>query len=317
MLFSEINENFTIDDILKVIEDNRLKAVSIRSEIERLTKFRTIKPEIIQVNHKSIVEKEFEEEKDDEFEDMIGYYLDDYKNYSGPITVDDLLEIMPSRSNYQYNEIIMRLQAESLKEIKELEELSILENDRELLLEIQKSILLEQKKIVVLREILQMDTKKILSTIKKNKLYLAPNIAGKIMIIDDLEHIPTEYYAAFLELINSITNNTFKGVKRLNGDSFYGISICEVRGDGIRILFHRLNNDTYGLITAFVKKTNTSRGYKEFIRNKVSIYKNMVDYIRESLGNESLLEENESNVLNLYNLLQKKDSKTLKIGDLK
>ena len=318
MKFLKIDEEAEVSDIVKVIEDNVKIASGVRSEIEKLQNIKqnatsnTSDIDTVKTSMKS----DNDCEDSDDCEDMINYYLDDYKKYVDKITVENLLEIIPSRSNFRFFEIVMRLQAESIKEIKELEELAVLENDKDMLLDIKKSIICEQEKINCLKEILEMDEDKIVDVKHKNKIYLVPNLSGKIMIIDDLEHISMEYYDLFLELINSIIDNTFKGVKRFTNNSNLDIGISEVRGNAVRILFQRLDKDTYALITAFIKKTNSSHGYLDYVRNKVAIYKSVLDYIKESLKIEDSISENERNIDELMNLLNRNNVKTYRKGDI-
>ena len=310
----EIDENTTSNDILRIIDNNIKEASLLRSEINSLSTYKT---ELIEQEEKTeetiIINKEIN--KDDDFEDEVDYYLEDYKYYNGKTNIKDLSKILPSKSNYRYKELLIRLHAESIKEIKDLEELTILEDDPITLIDIRKEIIYENDKIKCIKELL-IDKELIKEQEKvKNNLILAPSLSGKIVILDDLKHIPSEYYPAFCEIITSVENGTFKGVKRLSNDSIYGVSVSEVRGDGIRVLFQRLNNNTYSLITAFTKKTDSNRGYKDFVRNRLSNYSAVYDYIKESLDEISFRQENKLYVEEMFRLLGREEEKTYKIGD--
>ena len=305
-------DNLNSNEIIKILEHNIKTAAFMRSEISNLTNYPTNNI-VIEEEKKVIKKDELEENNEDyEYEDEIEYYLEDYKSIKN-ISIESLLEILPSKSIYNYKEIIIRLQAESIKEIKELEELLILEDDIETLKEIKNTIINEQLKIKLLKEILNKE--EVLEEEKdKNKIILAPTLSGNIRIIDDLEHIPQEYYQAFLELINSIIDGTFKGAKRLINDLATGTTIREVRGDGIRVLFHRVDKNTYSLITAFLKKTYANKGYKEFIKSRISSYQQVEDYIKESLNDEEFIKENELYVDELFNLLDKENTTNSVLG---
>lgn len=308
----KLEKDTTSSEIAKIIEKNIIEANHLRSEINRLKNYEIEEQEEVVEDVK--IDIKTETIKDDDFEDEVDYYLEDYRNFEGEITKEKLLEILPSESSYRYKELLMRLHAESIKDIKEFEELFIIEDDIRTLNDLKEEILREKQKIKCIKECLNNNEEKEEKLEHKNKLILAPSSSGKIVIIDDLKHIPSEYYVAFYELIESIKDNTFKGVKRLSNDSIYGTSVSEVRGDGIRVLFQRLNKDTYSLITAFLKKTDSNRGYKEFVRNRISSYSQISDFIKESLDDEDFIKENELNLEEMYRILGK-DNKIYKIGD--
>ena len=313
-LIEIIDEN-NYNEILKVLEANIRTARMMRSEIDRLKPAeKKEEQEEPKQEIKSLEQKEeITEQIDEEFEDEIGYYLADYKSITGYMDKEGLIEILPSTSNYRYKEILMRLQAESVKEIKELEELLVDETDINVIKEIKELILIEREKIRLISEIINTKEEEQENEKRENKIILVPTLSGKILIIDDLEHIPTDYYEAFNEIIKSIIQGTFKQVKRLSHDSADS-SICEVRGDGIRVLFTRVSKDSYALITAFLKKTTTSRGYKEFIRNRINAYEQVSNKLKQLLLSEDFIEENAKYVEELFNLLEKPSEKQIKVG---
>lgn len=303
MEFLKITDKMTSSELIHVLEENLAIASFMRREINNLKEEPYKVIELDDVKGKK--EIRHEEKEEDSFEDEVEYYLDDYKKLI-EVNEENIRDILPSRSNYDFEKIVLRLMSESLKEIKELSELIDLEADKEVLEEIKVNIEKEQEKINILKRILfQKEEKE--EKRGKNNIILVPTLSGNIRILDDLEHLPEETYDGFKELIDSIENNTFKGVKRL-----VEYLISEVRGDGIRILFGRLNRNTYALITAFQKKTTANSGYREFLKGRVSSYKQVIDYLKDNLEDEDFLNENEENKEKLYKLLSKRQKERIK-----
>lgn len=290
--------------LLGEIEKNCRKAAMTRSQIERLQSIKTGTRLNLPIDiHDDDTLEEIEEE-DDEFEDEVGYYLSDYRDLEYPFTIDDFHAILPKRSNYHFQEIISRLQAESIREMKEINEIMMESEDisEEELREYQQLLSAEKEKIVALRDYSNPSSYDDTLDDEQNQIILVPTLSGNIRILDELEKIPKEYYPDFYELIQSIIDGSFKGVKRFtNNRALVGMS--EVKAFKVRVVFSRLNKNSYALITAFMKKTDNSKLYQESLRNKVSEFHKVEEFLKNSLFDEGFIEENEKNVLTLMNLL--------------
>ncbi len=306
------------NDLLKKIETDCKNARIKRTELSRLKKhLHSDSVEEIVDNSKILVTKTSSEtiSEDDDFNDEILFYLDNYRTLDDQFTYEDILNILPTKDNYNYLDIINRLIAESYKEIKEINEL-IVEDEtitKEELVECKALIEKEKTKIKYLRKSMIEEE---ISDIKehKNKIILVPTIGGNIRVIDELEHIPNEYYDSFLELINSIINGNFKNVKTFTGNAqLTGIS--EVKGFKTRIVFSRLDKNTYALITAFVKKTDTDRLYKDTLKRKVSHFKENESKLKEKIKDPEFMELNELYVKELFNLLSPKENELKKVNN--
>ena len=226
-----LDPNSSLDEMIEVIEDNIHTTTLTREEISKLKlqSKRTKRQDIvIQPKKKEITEKE--PYCDIDFEEEMEYYLTDYKSLREDNLEEDLLSILPSKKTYRYKDIILRLIAESLKEIKEVNELISRDNfNNEELADLRSVILLEKKKISILKEHLKHKDEVETEEEINNEIILVPSLTGNVKLIEDLEHIHPSNYEAFLELVESIKNGTFKGVKRFtNNLRFAGIS--EVRG---------------------------------------------------------------------------------------
>ena len=306
--------NSTLDEMIEVIEENIKVAAVRREEINKL-KLQTKKmikkeQQEVSIKPKEIVEKE--PFYDADFEEEMEYYLIDYNAIKEDNLEESLESILPSRKNYRYKDIIYRLISESFKEIKEITELILNGSfEKEDIIEMKKFISLEQRKIELLKQHLKTETKEEIEEEKNNEIVLIQSLSGNIKIIDDLERIHPSFYASFLELIESIKSGTFKGVKRFtNNMHFAGLS--EVRAPQVRIAFARINKNTYALITAFTKKCDNDKGYRDSLIQKLSDYRIIEPKLQELLEDEEFQKENALNVERLYALLGKVEEDTLK-----
>lgn len=291
--------------ILIQLEDLRRKIEEVKTSIQKLETKEGIKKEeeIIEIEEE---DEEIEEENDDEYQ----FYLENYRLLREDFTKKEMKEILPRRKNKNYKNILIRLSIESIKEIKELEEMREL-SEKEEQEEIEDLIQLELKKIKMIQERLKKkevkeEIEEIEEQEEKNEIILVPTISGNIRLLDEIEHIPKEYYEGFKELIDSIIDGTFKNIKCLTKNKILN-GLYEVKLFKIRVVFKRIKDNKYALITAFVKKSNRDKLYLESLRSKIFDYKQMEKKIKELIENDSFLEENEKAVIELYNQLERKE----------
>ena len=196
--------------------------------------------------------------------------------------------------DYRYEKIIRRVILELKKEIDDInaiivedidtmskDELEILNND----------IKDDQKRIEVLRDVLKEEKEEDVDDNIDNTLVFIPTQSGNPRLLDDLDNnIPSPFYDEFLELFNSIKDGSFKGAKRFNKNRKLS-ELREVKGNHLRITYFKLGKNTYGILTAFIKKTTTSHGYRNMLETRYKDYKNGVESkIKENLNNEEFLQ---------------------------
>lgn len=287
-------QNLTEEKLKEVLIFNSKQAVLTRNEIKKLKDA----AEIVATPKQEEIEPSFEfqeieiEEETENFEDEVEYYLSELKQLSKEELEKNLEEVLPNKMNYNYKKILFRLQAESLKTIKEIRELLIEEKDNlqeKDYTELSDEIDFEYQKIALINNVLHDDKEEVIESQEENKLIFVPTPSGNIRVIEEIEQIAPEYYPGFIGLFDSIKNGTFKNVKRFtNNREFSGT--CEVKDKGIRVLFTRLNKDSYAIISAFVKKCNTNKSYLELVANRVSDYRAKADSLKNNLENEEFLE---------------------------
>ena len=295
------------DSLLKKTESDFLEAISLRTKIRELSHNACLETSddifLDFVDDKRDVESDTFV-ADDSFEEEFECYLQDYRSLSDDFIIDDLIDILPPRSNYDFDNILKRLIAESYKEIKEIKELLLTDDsldaaDREGLCGFIKN---EQRKIAYINQIYN-DKDNSDSVVKKeNKIILMPSCSGNIKIISEIERIPKEFYSDILTLVESIKDGTFFGRKRfLNNDQLSGL--YEVRKGDIRILYTRISSDTYVLVGVLLKKYKMEQWYREHLQLVCGEYYSIRDSIISSLEDEKFIKLNYDNICELYNLL--------------
>lgn len=292
---------------LNILQNQETKISKLKDEISRLKlKKAVVNKETVKENINEVILEEKKE--DDSFKDEMNFYLLSYRQLSEDFTKEEINEILPKKKNPKFKDILLRLSLESVKEIKEVKELlreeEISLEEKELCNKIIES---ENKKIDYIKsKLIVSDKEEIEEQEEKNNIVLVPMLSGNIRIIDDLEHIPNDYYEGFKDLINSIIDGTFKNVKTFsNNEGLIGIS--EVKSFKIRVVFKRLNDNTYALITAFMKKWDNDKLYQESLISKVKEYYLIESDLKKLINDHEFMEENEKNVQQLWNVLSPKE----------
>ncbi len=303
-----INYEEACNELMKSLNSIGIGIQRKKEEINRLRletgTYKEI-PKQVQVKEK---EQIVLEESDNEFEEEVSFYLYAYKNLSDDFELEELHAILPRRNNKNYINLLLRLQLESVKEIKEINEI-ILDSElsKEELIEYNRLIETEKRKINYIKELITKKDEVEDNTVN-NEIILVPTISGNIRLIDEIEHMPSEYYSSFLELINTIIDGSFKNVKTFTNDNIL-IGYSEVKGFKTRIAFRRIGTNTYALITAFIKKSDNDKLYRESLKSKIIDYSQMEERIKKCLNNPEFLEENKKQVQLLLDILSTKEQK--------
>ena len=123
-----------------------------------------------------------------------------------------------------------------------------------------------------------------------NIIYLT-SPSDNIYAQSDLKDISKEFYDSFLELLNSIIDGTFKNVKCFTNHNKIG-KLYEVKNFQTRIIFDRINKDTYVIISVFIKKTDKDLRYFEQIINRSSKYFSIKEILKEAAKNQIFIDKN-------------------------
>ena len=249
---------------------------------------------------------------DDDLElDEFYYYLQNYRLLDADM--DEIINLLPDPRSDQYEEIIHCLEDASLKDIQEMKDLALEEGTYDSL-EVQSFIKQEEDKLEILHSLLEKDEE---HSLEENKLYLIPNKNGRIRVLDDLDRIPVDYYDEVSSLMQSIVDGTFKRVKKFNKSSDLNVAgISEVRGHKVRILFDRIDHNTYAIITTFLKKADNEKIYREFIRCRIAEYRLNENKYKKAVLDSELMNLNEEYVNELWDKLGETREKSSKIKEL-
>lgn len=300
----DLTKEVSSEELLDAINKNNATSIAMRKEMlpiinsnskNKKTTFTTVKEEKIVSDRESI---------NQDFEDEIDYYLNlvnsigNAKNFA-----EELYTILPSKDNCNYENIILRINAELLKSIKEIEELIEEEKDnltQDDLLEFRNEIVELSNKMDAISK---HNTDKESSITVENNLIFVPTYAGNIRVLDELSHIDSQYYDGFIGLFDSIKDGSFKNVKRFSTTNNKTSGVAEVKDFKIRVVFDRIGKNDYAIITSFIKKTNVDKNYFETLELKIRSYLNQKDSIIDKLQTDEFREENKEYEKELYGML--------------
>ena len=273
-------------------------------------------------NDNKIPEKEMiydeVDEVNSELDDKVDYYnylissIDDCEDLQ-----DQIESSLPNPNTGDYKTIVLRLKLKLLKRIKETADFISEcreEFDDEDLEEYKEEIRLCSKKLEILKSESNEEVNEN-KTSTKNNFFFPVSSMGNIRVIDEIEKISKsspEFCSEFLELFQSIEDGSFKRVRRfLNNNKLVGIS--EVRGFKPRVVFDRIGKNDYAIITAFLKKCDNDRGYKDSLELKIQKYMSQRDNIVKRLNNPEYRALNEQYTNELFGKLgyNKEDSKSV------
>ena len=132
-------------------------------------------------------------------------------------------------------------------------------------------------------------------------IYLTSN-SGRIIPVDEIEkNIPIDYYEEIKELLLSIQNGTLKGFKSLSGKKFN-----EVKNRKIRIYFKQMNQNTYLILSCFIKDFYTNSKYSEDKKRLNAILEAEESTYATLANNEYYLQEQQNITNFIFQLLTNK-----------
>ena len=304
-------DNINLNELLTIMDKNHSIARRKSEEIVNMNNYSNEKIIVVEENAECVTNKaktKETQEVDEAFESDIKDYLIELNKLNLENIDEKIFSILPDKSNYEFERIIYRLQLEVLKSINELEEFmeeeaSLTDDDRESF-DLEKD--LEEKKLAYLKSALIDEKEK--DEKVENTLMFVPTSGGNIRVLNELEKMPMEYYEAFLDLLLSIKDSTFKNSRHfINNANLSGV--MEVKGFQTRILYERLAKNKYAIITAFIKKVNVDRGYLESIYQKTKDYFSIKENIKALLDNEEFLQMNKEYEEEIINLLKGSNNK--------
>ncbi len=313
-------EDMSVEEVISFLDLKRKQADMKREEIKKLKSAIESTKINITESFEEVLEKEeiIDNDEDKDFEKEVEYYLAEFLNLHS-YDKESIEDVLPSRNNYNYEKIILRIMAEVTHDIKDIKEIIITDSnsmEKSELEEYKTELLGSIEKRNLLKDILftKIDEEED-QVDKSNKLIFMP-IKGsdKIRIFDELKDIPQEECEGFIELFESIKNGTFKNIRRfVNNEALNGA--LEVKGYQVRILFQRLSSDCYVIISMFIKKTQNDSGYRNAIKNKYAEFKNIEKSLKESIKDPLFIKKNKEIEDEVFKILN--NNKIEDKGDIK
>lgn len=317
----DLDDEISSEEIFEVISKNHNTSMLMDKEVKKLKELSSKSTKRVE-NDNKIPEKEMiydeVDEVNSELDDKVDYYnylissIDDCEDLQ-----DQIESSLPNPNTGDYKTIVLRLKLKLLKRIKETADFISEcreEFDDEDLEEYKEEIRLCSKKLEILKSESNEEVNEN-KTSTKNNFFFPVSSMGNIRVIDEIEKISKsspEFCSEFLELFQSIEDGSFKRVRRfLNNNKLVGIS--EVRGFKPRVVFDRIGKNDYVIITAFLKKCDNDRGYKDSLELKIQKYMSQRDNIVKKLNNPEYRALNEQYTNELFGKLgyNNEDSKSV------
>lgn len=317
----DLDDGISSKEIFEVISENHKTSTLIDKEVKKLKELSSKSTKRVEDDNKTPEKEMIYDEADEvnsELDDKVDYYnylissIDDCEDLQ-----DQIESSLPNPNTGDYKTIVLRLKLKLLKSIKETADFISEcreEFDDEDLEEYKEEIRLCSKKLEILKSESNEEVNEN-KTSTKNNFFFPVSSMGNIRVIDEIEKISKsspEFCSEFLELFQSIEDGSFKRVKRfLNNNRLVGIS--EVRGFKPRVVFDRIGKNDYAIITAFLKKCDNDRGYKDSLELKIQKYMSQRDNIVKKLNNPEYRALNEQYTNELFGKLgyNKEESKSI------
>lgn len=317
----DLDDEISSEEIFEVISKNHNTSMLIDKEVKKLKELSSKSTKRVEDDNKAPEKEMIYDEADEvnsELDDKVDYYnylissIDDCEDLQ-----DQIESSLPNPNTGDYKTIVLRLKLKLLKSIKETADFISEcreEFDDEDLEEYKEEIRLCSKKLEILKSESNEEVNEN-KTSTKNNFFFPVSSMGNIRVIDEIEKISKsspEFCSEFLELFQSIEDGSFKRVRRfLNNNKLVGIS--EVRGFKPRVVFDRIGKNDYAIITAFLKKCDNDRGYKDSLELKIQKYMSQRDNIVKNLNNPEYRALNEQYTNELFGKLgyNKEDSKSI------
>lgn len=317
----DLDDGISSKEIFEVISENHKTSMLIDKEVKKLKELSSKSTKRVEDYNKTPEKEMIYDEADEvnsELDDKVDYYnylissIDDCEDLQ-----DQIESSLPNPNTGDYKTIVLRLKLKLLKSIKETADFISEcreEFDDEDLEEYKEEIRLCSKKLEILKSESNEEVNEN-KTSTKNNFFFPVSSMGNIRVIDEIEKISKsspKFCSEFLELFQSIQDGSFKRVKRfLNNNKLVGIS--EVRGFKPRVVFDRIGKNDYVIITAFLKKCDNDRGYKDSLELKIQKYMSQRDNIVKKLNNPEYRALNEQYTNELFGKLgyNKEESKSI------
>lgn len=309
--FEESNIPYTDRiNILKQIKENNKKVYNKEKEISK--EYLEIKNRAENLKDDACLNDFKSEEKNkNTIEPLKCDYKEYFKKISETKNIDEIISFLPERDNVEFDNILSVILVKLYSQ--KVEILNFMKQYKEDVYEIFESDLnlVEEKIETILDYKEQKDIIKETST--QNKIVFLKNLNNEPIIFQNLKGCE-EYYDSFLELFNSIIDGTLKNFGTYNNNNKIN-NLFKVKLFKTRIIFSRINEDTFAVLGATIKKCDNDSRHRNFLHHLSLAYENQEQNLINIANNEELLKiEDEYKEKLIYLLENKKKVKTYEIN---
>lgn len=286
-----------------IIETRDINRILYTQQMKQYKKLIEHKEQTKMVKKPTANKQEIEQEKTkvQELYD-VSFYLDQIKECT---SLTELQTVLPRKNHPDFNTIMNTILASLLKEIIEIEEFvsteKLTKSERQ---EFLNEIHAKQAWIneMILYRDQKMEQKE--ESIQNHLIYLASS-SNNIYAFQDLKDIEQEYFGSFLELLNSILDGTFKNVKKFSNNNKIN-TLYEVKNFKTRIVFNKINANTFVIVSMFMKKADNDLRYREQIVHRSTLYQSVKEELKRKSQETEFLEANKEITETIQNILMKK-----------
>ena len=314
--FLDLKSDMPLEEMFSTIRRNCETVSSLQREMNSLDKAKQVNVVEKSTTSFSVLNSSSEEEVEYEVtEDTLGeeasYYINLINNVihnGSENTLDDLNSVLPSKINSRYHKIMQRIQASYLRDYNEIISLLLCEGDsfsKSEYNEFYKDAIEIKSLIKTLKEIEYSNVVTKEESVTKNNIVFLTTESGKYYALSDVLGLDQSNYEGILDLLNSIINGTFKNVKRFDSSNDKLFSLAEVKSTNKRILFDRLNKDTYVILAIFIKKSQRDKGYHDFLVHRHALYRLKEEDLKRMINDPVYLAQSEEVLSSLLETLSK------------
>ena len=315
-MFIELNPDMSPEEMQAAIKKNEATARTLKNKIKAIDAIQR-ETSNFNVEIPSEVKKEIEneiEEIEDEEEEFKYYYDNMIEAISSTNDIRQaVIDSLPVKENGNYVNIIRRIILELMKDRKVYDELLTGDTIAD------EEVIVEQERIDYIIELVRnhhtiKEEEYLMADKTKNNIIFLKTTSGNVYAEQDLASIDSEYYPGFKELLESMEDGTFKNIKKFSAVHQLLKGIIEIKEHGIRIVFDKINKDTYIVLDIFVKRSNCDMGYVHQLTNRVATYKKVEDDIKSTIS-EDIIENDRVILENIKKGLDNKYIVKTKGGD--
>ena len=147
----------------------------------------------------------------------------------------------------------------------------------------------------------KIEKKEVNSTTHSNIMFLTSS-SGRIIPLEEImKNIPIEFYDSLKEALLSIENRTFIGFKPLIKRKYN-----ELKKANIRVLYSQINENTFLILSCFIKNYDTNLKYRENLKRLNDILEKNESEYKTLAQDPNYLEEQDKIKNTIYNILTRK-----------